>query len=709
MNIERNTRFSESPSVGSFADLEFSTEYRKGQEDLVKEFYIPCLSRAYAYDRAVGYFRSSALLMIKAEILEFAKRNGRMRLVCGVEVTKEDLAALEEGHERRKDRLARLAEQELDQMLSMEENWDQTKILSTLVALEVIDVRIAVLPSSYGEFHDKLGMFRDSEGNMVTFKGSANETWRGWHEKGNHESFDVFCSWMDERDKTRTQKHEESFELLWNGKANQVNVYPIPEAAKNRLISFASNSLEQLERELERDKSDQPSIRRTPRAHQIAALKGWKEADCKGLFEHATGSGKTFTALIAIKEHVDQGKPAIVLVPSQLLLKQWEEEVAYEIPKANLLLVGGGNIEWRKKSLVRHFTAPDSELGARIIIGTMQTCRKTDFRKQIQGGEHLLVVMDEVHQVGSTENSDSLTIDAAKRLGLSATPRRYGDPAGTDKIFDYFGGVIEPPFTLRDAIDSECLVPYQYYPKDIYLTLDESEDWARLSRKLREEIARATPSGAKKPIFSEKAKLLTIRRSRIAKKATNKIGLASDILQEHYQKGERWLIYCEDQDQLREVKQLVQALDFDVNEYHTAMTGSKEETLDWFKTIGGILVAIGCLDEGVDIPQVSHALILASSQNPRQFIQRRGRVLRRSAGKHLANIFDVLVVPPHVDDAPDQAPLLEAELTRAIEFGDMAINKSASAELRSIAIKAGLDPIKLSYYGEESDNSDDEE
>ena len=138
-------------------------------------------------------------------------------------------------------------------------------------------------------------------------------------------------------------------------------------------------------------------------------------------------------------------------------------------------------------------------------------------------------------------------------------------------------------------------------------------------------------------------------------------------------------------------------------EYHTGMEGNRDATLDWFREFGGILVSIKCLDEGVDIPAVTHALILASSQNPRQFIQRRGRVLRKAPGKHLADIHDAIVVPVSMDDEPEQLSLLKSELLRAIEFSNSALNKSAGAELREIARKMGFDPEESGNDGMEEE------
>jgi predicted helicase len=134
------------------------------------------------------------------------------------------------------------------------------------------------------------------------------------------------------------------------------------------------------------------------------------------------------------------------------------------------------------------------------------------------------------------------------------------------------------------------------------------------------------------------------------------------------------------------------------------MTGDKVEALKWFKKFGGVLVSIKCLDEGVDIPAVSHAFILASSQNPRQFIQRRGRVLRKSTGKDLAVIHDAIVVPVDPQSEGEQISLLKAELLRALEFADSSLNKGAGADLRRIAIEMGIDPSRAGEAAIEEDS-----
>ena len=329
------------------------------------------------------------------------------------------------------------------------------------------------------------------------------------------------------------------------------------------------------------------------------------------------------------------------------------------------MLAGSGNTKWKQTGRLAAMCDPDTSLGARVVIVTMKTASSAQFRALVGSGTDLLIVADEVHQTGSPQNSKCLEINAQCRLGLSATPKRFGDPEGTSKIFDYFGPVVPPAISLPDAIKDEA--------------------------------------GHK--VLTERVKMLLIQRSRIAKKATAKVDLAQRVVLSEYAEGQSWLVYCEDSEQLAEVIDLLRSNGMSPIEYHSNMSGDGEASLEWFRKYGGVLVSIKCLDEGVDIPAVSHALILASSQNPRQFIQRRGRVLRKSDHKYMAVVHDAIVIPVDPESEPDQLSLLSSELVRSVEFAANSINRSASAELREIAIRMQIDVDGLlSLEGIEEDD-----
>jgi superfamily II DNA or RNA helicase len=689
----------------SLSSLNLDTEYRTGESDMVREFFEPCLARSNEYDRAVGYFRSSVFLVVGDAILDFVRRGGKIRFVCSPELGADDLAALEEGYEQREQILGPLLEAEVDELLRSDSTRAPTEMLATLVALGVLDVRIAVRPPSQGLYHEKIGAFRDEFGHVVSFKGSANETWHGWHDQGNLESIEVFCSWAKGSDAERVSRHQRYFERLWADRIAGIGVVPFPKAVREKLCSVAHDSVEHAVESVRAAAADasRPRIRRAL-SHQTEALANWRMAGRRGVLKHATGSGKTFTAMLALQEHVTQGMPALVLVPSTLLLEQWESELRAEIPSAALLLVGGGNNLWRRQGRLESFTSASKALGPRIVLATMQTAAKPEFRERVRTGKHLMLVADEVHQTGSSENANIFQIFTGPRLGLSATPERYGDPDGTRQIFDYFGSVVPPVVTLQDAVRAGRLVEYRYHPHPVSLTLEETERWQDFTDRIKREVARNGRDRSGNVILSERAKLLLIQRSRIAKKARRKIALAVEILREAFKEGDRWLVYCEDIEQLNQVVNALRAERIQASEYYSGMSGDERATLEWLCQFGGVVVSVRCLDEGVDIPSVSHALILASSQNPRQFIQRRGRVLRRSPGKQIAVIHDAIVVPPDISAEPEQAALARAELARAIEFAKSAINLDAGAELRDIAVDIGIDLEHDSHAGiEEQD------
>lgn len=689
------------PLVDDLSEVLYETEYRTSDSDPVAEFYAPCLVRASTYDRAVGYFRSSVFAVTGPSVLTFAQRGGRIRLVCSPDILPEDWDALQRGYEERERVVTVALTRELDGLLESVDMQRHVEVLATLVKLGVLELRIALRPPGQGIFHEKIGIFGDRREQWVSFKGSSNETWHGWHERGNFESIEVFCSWRDGGDRQRIERHRGYFERLWTGQVRNLDVVRMPDAFALRLAAVAQPSLSNMTQAT-------PAIStRVPLAHQTGALAAWKSAGCRGILEHATGSGKTFTALLAIEEHVATGNLALVLVPSRLLLEQWAREIQETIPQAAVLIAGGGRTAWRTPGRLERFTSAQRESGPRVVLATMATASKEGFRSRVRTGDHLLLVADEVHQMGSPEYSLLTTIDAAKRLGLSATPRRFGDPTGTRTLFDYFGGVVPPPFTLRDAIEARRLVQYTYFPHALYLTVEEADEWRTITRQITKEVVRLPKQADGSFALSERAKLLLIRRSRIAKKARGKVRLARQIVQGEYCKGEHWLIYCEDSEQLGEVLQVLREDGVDAKEYHTGMTGDPDATLVWFTQFGGVLVSIRCLDEGVDIPQISHALILASSQNPRQFIQRRGRVLRTSPGKHIAVLHDAIVIPTDADAEPEQMALARSEIARALEFAETSINRAASAEIRDIAIQLGINIESVGDTGIEEDSTDE--
>ena len=228
------------------SSLDLAPSYRTGQSDPVGDFYKPCIEYATEYDRAVGYFRSTIYLVIGDSIVDFAMRGGKIRLICSPVMYEDDATSIESAYEERQSKLASAVELEIDQMLGTPNGMYPTKVLATLVLVGSLDIKLALRRANQGLYHEKIGIFRDDK-NAVSFIGSANETWNGWHERGNFESLEVFCTWRDAFEKERVRRHEDYFNKLWNGKVLGVTVVQFPEAARKCLIQYAHQSLDEID------------------------------------------------------------------------------------------------------------------------------------------------------------------------------------------------------------------------------------------------------------------------------------------------------------------------------------------------------------------------------------------------------------------------------------------------------------------------------
>ena len=286
---------------------------------------------------------------------------------------------------------------------------------------------------------------------------------------------------------------------------------------------------------------------------------------------------------------------------------------------------------------------------------------------------------------------------------MSATPRRFGDPAGTAAILNYFGGIRKPVYAIEDAIRDGHLCHYFYYPEIVKLTETEQNEWDQISSEISRLYAMNSSSDDNR--FAERIKSKLLKRAKIVKNAQNKIQLAKTILTKNYKDGQRWIVYCDNQNQMRSVLTALRSSNIErVYEYHSGLNDDvRRETLSYFYGLGGIIVSIKCLDEGIDIPQTSHALILASSQNPREFIQRRGRILRKSEGKYFAYLYDAIVVPNNLRETDRHSRIVETELVRAINFGINSDDSKCITDLKLVAIDNEIDFKELYNNGIEDE------
>jgi superfamily II DNA or RNA helicase len=690
--------------VGILTELTLQTSYHKGRDDIAESFYLPCMRRASEFDRAVGYFRSTVFIIAWPALRDFVKRGGKIRVLCSQVLAGEDIDALEKGYSARVDEaLAARFLEEVRSLLRDDVVRQPARVLAALVARGTLELQIAVLretevrAASGRIFHDKLGIFRDDRGNLVIFKGSMNETWTGLAADGNLESIDVAASWMGARDLERARTEEAYFAELWSNRYPTLTVRPFPDVARNELERAAEpdweSSVERLLQESTQAEKTGDARGRSLRPHQAAGLASWTANDRRGILAFATGSGKTFTAITAIREAIaERHEVVVVVVPDQVLFGQWYKELDETTAdlQVRILRAGAGYNGWRES--LQLWTSPGDQ--PRIVLVTVQTAATDDFRQRLAAGNHLMLVADEVHRLGSPHHRQLLDERLfGARLGLSATPERAGDTVGTGALLSFFRGVLEPRYTLADAVRDGVLTRYFYRPHTVQLSDDEAAEWRAFTAEigqLRGRMAGGDQAGG----LEERLQRLFIKRARVVKHAAAKVPLAVDVLSTEYQRGQRWIVYCEDLNQLNAISQALVACGVQNMPFHSQMEGDREETLRWLDRRGGVVVAIKCLDEGVDVPSVTHALILASSKNPREFIQRRGRVLRTAPNKALAYVHDAIVIPPKtetVDGERAADPITAGELARAVEFAQHADNPASAADLQQIAIEAGIE------------------
>jgi superfamily II DNA or RNA helicase len=702
-------------------DHTFAPSYASETDDLAKVLYVPAMREAATYDRISGFFSSTVLSIAWPALRQFVQGNGgRIRILCSPRLSERDADGIVSGYRARSEEaLAAQLQGELDSLLGEPRLREPARLLTALIASGVVDIRLAVLntnaeASSRRMFHDKVGLFADAAGNQVGFRGTFNETYLGLSSDGNVESVDVWTSWEGGKDLIRLRDAAKRFEHLWEGRAQGVDVIKLPLITLEYIRNLASkiNSDElmvQMEDRLSDQLMEDPWLigNRHLRPHQQRAVRAWLDNGRRGLLAHATGSGKTITGLFCIRECIQQGLHPVVIVPSELLLDQWAGLIR-ETLGCRTMLCGGGHNRWRSGLVA---AALEDESNPRVIVAVAASASSDEFRAQVRPfGGRVLLVSDEVHRLGSPQYRRILdSIPATARLGLSATPERAGDSEGTAALFDYFAGIIDT-YGIKDALKDDVLSAYEYFPEFVSLDDQEQERFEELTRRINRQAAFAlAPSSSESA--KERLKRLLIDRARIIKTASAKPSKCTEVVRRMYRPGQRWLIYCDNRDQLDQVRRQLSRADIESWEYFRGMPGDPGNTLRVFESNGGIVVSIRCLDEGVDIPASDHALILASSRNPREYIQRRGRVLRREAFKTLATVVDILTTPQTLGNHDAMIGTITGEIARAMEFAAWSLTRTAEARVREKWVSLGLELADLPgarLDGIEDDSNEDD-
>lgn len=708
----------------SLADIHIKNEYRSLLDNVVTDFYIPVLQESILYQRAVGFFSSSALIAISKGVEGLVANGGKIQIIASPRLSQEDIDEISKGYEVRKIIERALLRGVVDPS-SIEES-ERLSYIASLIAKGVLDVKIAFLSSKneIAMYHEKMGIMSDREGNAVAFSGSMNESENAF--SSNYESFDVFCSWTNDRE--RVFQKQMAFQAIWDDYEPGIETMAFPEAVRDRVYSFNSSLSTKHSAVSDSAQDEQPldAMYLLPdfkiRPYQETAIQNWKTNGYRGIYDMATGTGKTLTALASIEQLFRDNKRRlgiIIVCPYQHLVEQWVEDIVRFGIKPIVGYSSSPQKNWKKnlEQAIRSFNLRVSDFFCFITTNASFVTKSVQEQVQLLSDD-VVYVVDEAHNMGAENYRKCLPENICYRLGLSATIDRHNDEIGTAALSGYFGEkcII---YSLKDAIDSQMLTRYYYYPVLTYLDQDELSEYLMITSQLAKAIRKKNG----KVVLTEHAKQLLIKRARIIAGAKGKLPeLQKQIAP--FVDDKYILVYCgattvrdeDDSDFGRRQIDLVaemlgNTLGMRVGRF-TSQESAQERAQIRAAFADGetlqALVAIKCLDEGVNIPSIKTAFILASSTNPKEYIQRRGRVLRKFPGKEYAAIYDFITLPFPFETLASQNDaiiestkgLIKRELIRMMDFADIAENPSLTFDLL-YELKHGFNITEEELLGEE--------
>lgn len=679
-------------------------------DNILDDFYLEALKSSKKYDRLAGYFSSTLFVRTAYETLDFIKRGGVVRIVTSTTLSQNDLETIKNTDQFSPSKTTKLWLNEMLKNTSDIHSKCQS-LFGWLLKQKIkgspqIEIRVAIPKSPTGIFHQKVGVFTLNDDTVITFSGSVNETVSGW--QNNAEQFKVFRSWGDKTNENAVKNDQMNFEKYWNGQMRDYKVVDLPKAIIDHLLSVAPDSeleysslLNHLQEKFYKKRPMMTGIEL--RDYQENAIELWEQNNFRGIFAMATGTGKTYTALGGINRLLQKHKRLIVIIssPQKHIADQWKKNIRrwndsvekkFALPELSIM-ASSENPKWKNEmdELVRNFNKKVMGynrflVNECIVCTTHSTFAKDEFNDKImamkQNNASVLLIADEVHGVGSPIQQKGLNPHYKYRLGLSATPIRHYDEQGTKKIQEYFAKTVYK-LSLQSAIANGHLVQYSYHPHYVELTTTELDEYRDLTIKLVKKYA-AKAKGKK---IDEDDTRLEEMRANIIATAANKYPQFEKILDDYGNRLAQCLVYCHP-NQIVEATKILTAKNI-INEKITW----EDPSHDRERIISALgneqyqcVTAMRCLDEGYDIPTAKIAIILASSGNPRQYIQRRGRVLRRSPGKDHAEIHDILVKPPQINDQGIDVSryvkkLVARELLRHKEFASTAFNKKDAYDL----------------------------
>ncbi len=683
----------------SLQDIEIRSSYETGKDPykLVNEFYIPVLQEANEYCRISGFFNSTALTIAAKGIEALINNGGHMKLLISPELSESDLEIIKSHG------LGSVPMFEKFNVGPMPD--DHLKALAWMLDTGKLEIKIAV-PAMSGNslFHEKIGFFFDKDGNVLSFSGSINETASGWMK--NVEEFKVFRSWVEAQNEEYLQKDLKKFIGFWhNLKGDTAIIYDIPDALKKNILKAKPDDVWELglmnryrkrTNKTGQQKSKEDDFLDSLFPHQKNALKWWIRDNYNAMFIMATGAGKTRSAIGCVVTKLKDEEPLLIIVatPQTLLSEQWKNEFEeLEVPINRMLMVDGSKGVKGKASM--ESLLMDINKGLRtngVVFTTHNTASRstfTDIIKRSKKNCKILYICDEAHAAGSGQFKKGLLPEYDYRIGLSATPKRMFDDEGTENLLQYFGNnpfeftIAEAMTTINPRTGYPFLNPYNYHPVFVYLDDEEASRYNSLTRRISIERHKKEPDLGKIESYYK-------ARARVVKTAKAKPEVLKNLIANMNPRMiTNTIVFASDAhiDQvMMDLKQLG-ARPGKITEEVSARSkkGQESERTLELKAFNaherGVLVGINCLNEGIDIKNACTAVIMSSSTNEREYIQRIGRVIRYAPGKPISEIYDFIVCLPD-----DTIPY--GEINRASVIAENASNEE---EVRKLFEERGAD------------------
>ena len=712
-----------------------SSEYRTGSDWEPIVFHLEALLESNYLDLLLGYFSSSAINVLALGFAKFLSDGGQVRMVVNHILSEQDKEAILKG-QNTSETAYNFTVEDLHRLKASLNEYGRHffECIAWLVSSRRIQIRAIKPKSHHGIAHYKSGVFSNGM-NQVRFKSSCNYTASGL--LTNLEELSIRCSWKSPEDVCAIKEYQDYYDSIFEERADFAEYLPIQDVEAVIRNEFGDKNLNELliqEKELlskKQEQSQKPHLKKAiekantmietylseprfpypsgARDYQMDAYRKWVGNNYQGIFAMATGTGKTITSLNCVLEEFrrspGQSFRAVILVPTITLVEQWEKE-AKSFNFTSIIKISSKS-EWEQElaGLLTYIRFGGSK--SFLLICTYASFYRQKFQSHFRKlPKDTILIADEGHNIASPKVLEVLPqVHLAKRIGLSATPKRVYDPAGTEAMEAFFNNS-EPytySFPMERAIEKGVLCQYKYFPHLVSLTPPELEEYVRISKKLM------TLFDFKNGKFKESdlVEKLLLARKRVIHKAANKLQATREILHQHFLESgdlkftfvyvpegfaaaedEQW---HEDEEELRLINQYSLAIgnihpDIIISQF-TSATKDKDEVLRQFQRGDlHVLTSMKCLDEGVDLPRTELAIFCSSTGNPRQFIQRRGRVLRKHPDKHLAVIHDLVVVPDFEGIEMDEETfkmerkLVQKELERVAHFAFMSINRRYTLE-----------------------------